>query len=70
MEVNEYRTTADCRDTYEVGEYTALDFEHVTLETPVTDDDARCEACGIIETIGTAGIWSCPVCNHINHKDL
>lgn len=52
-----------------VEEYTELDFEHVTLETPAEIGDT-CKACHAWHTLPQSGVWTCTQCDSINHKDI
>ena len=53
--------------SYEVTEYTELDFEHVVLETV---PEPYCTSCGNDMSECMAGIHQCNVCGSFNHIDI
>jgi len=59
----QYNSTAG----YDVQEFSELDFEHITLETPA---EQQCTSCGTSLAHMPAGIHSCTHCGTIQHIDI
>lgn len=57
-------------NNYIVEEYSALDFEAVDYSRDIGLHVVECDSCGTLHELPQAGIWSCEVCDAINHADI
>lgn len=63
--------TTTTTNGYIVEEYSELDFEHVTLGSALEAlHQVHCSSCGTEHSLPQAGIWSCDICDTVQHCDI